>query len=153
MKRIVIAGGLFLLSAGMVLAHSGQHNFSGNTLSSSGDNLTSTYYASGSFPYDGHGNYDGAKVNLTGTYTLVSENGTPVGTSYCVKTTGNINRRGTGKLTEKIYSDLNCKVYQQSINLTVNSFSENVSGDVTMVVTDGNRVTYTTTGAHSYSGI
>lgn len=151
-KRIIIVGGLFLLSTGVVLAYLGQHNFTGTTTNgATGETYESTYNTQGSFPYNGTGSFDGAKVNLQGVYTLVSRNNISDGSQYCVKTTGSINRKGRGKLTEKIYADVNCQVYQSTATLTVKSFSEDSNGNVVMVVTDSNGVTYTTTGSHSYN--
>jgi len=152
MKRLIFASALFLASSGLIMAYSGNHSFlNANTSTSNGHTYTSDYVATGAFPYNGSGNYDGSKVNLVGTYSLYSTDGTaydpPI--QYCVKTTGSINRRGTGKLTQKIYSDLSCSILRDTDSLTVKKYTEDVSGNFTLV-TDAYGVTYTTTGNHSY---
>lgn len=154
-KRILLAGSLLIASTGMVLAYSGNHNFGGpaTTTTSDGHNYTSDYVANGSYPYNGHGSYDGSKVNLTGIFSVYSEDGTVYDPpeKYCVKTTGSISRKGTGKLQEKVYSDTGCTVFLTSKNYTVKSYSENGSGSFTLVTTDGSGVTYTTTGVHQFN--
>ena len=152
-KRLILAGSLLIASTGLVLAYSGNHSFGGpaETTTSNGHSYTSDYVSSGTFPYNGHGSYDASKVNLTGIFSVYSEDGVAYNPpeQYCVKTTGSISRRGTGKLQEKVYSDLGCTVFLKTKNYTVKSYSENSIGDFTLVTTDGSGVTYTTSGIHS----
>ena len=152
-KRIILAGSLLLATTGMVMAYSGSHSFGGpaTTTTSNGHSYSSDYIASGTFPYNGHGSYDGAKVNLTGIFSVFSEDGVVYNPpeQYCVRTAGSISRRGTGKLQEKVYSDLGCTVFLTSKNYTVKSYTEDSSGNFTQVMTDGMGVTYTSSGVHS----
>lgn len=139
-----------LTLATTVYAYSGTHNFLEMTTTTSDDHVyKSEYRASGSFPFDATGTYDGARVNLKGLLNVFEIDGVPVSGSYCAKLRGSLSSTG-GKLTAIRYADKKCKEVIDSKTYTVFSYSEDSQGNFTIVAEDEGGVVSTTSGVHQF---
>ena len=149
-----LAGAGFLLVTGAALAFSGSHSFI-NVVSTSSDSRSavSSYQASGSFPFDGQGTYDGSRINLRGTLTVSEQDGVPVNppAQYCLKVAGKVNSAGQGSVNVTQYRDLNCKKVASQGSYAVTGYSENANGAFSLSYQDGAGVVTTASGSHTYS--
>lgn len=154
MKKIIsffIALGLLaVVGAGAVFAYSGSHNFlKMAVVTSDGHSYKSEYRASGSFPFNGLGLYDKARVNLVGALNVFEVDSVPATSSSCAKLKGTLGR-DSGKLTAIRYSDVACKVEAERQYYTVSGYSEDGEGNFNLVAKDQRGVTSTVSGMHNF---
>lgn len=156
MRRFIpflLGAGMFL-AAGAALAFSGTHSFLNiYTVSSDGHASISSYQAQGSVPFDGHGNYDGSRINLKGTLTVSEQDGALVNPplQYCLKVQGKVDAAGQGSATVTQYKDLSCKKVANQGSYAVSSYTEGTDGAFSLQYQDSAGVITTASGTHTYS--
>ena len=149
-KLLLLIVFLFLFPIA-AFAYSGNHVLNDlYTTTGNGHIYRSNYQSNGTFPFN-LGKYDGAKVNLRGTFTITEADGNTQFQQYCVVTSGTLNRKGVGKLTAYVYSDpVTCSQYLETKIFNVKSYREDTAGYFSMRAVDEDGINSTTTGVHSF---
>lgn len=132
-----------------VLAYSGQHNFTGVTVSYNGYSYKADYLSQGSFPFNGSGLFERSRVNLKGTLTITEKDGVPVSESTCFALNGSLKTTG-GTIRTTQYTDTSCSQVAKKTTYSVTSYQEDNLGSFTTVAQDGAGVTYTLQGTHTF---